>query len=205
VNGEAFRAGVLLWCAAWHQVPAASLPDNDTELANLAGYGRVVKEWRKVRDRGAGRLREVLGRAAVSHRHCRKGIVRIRRQGPARLRAVLERMRKENKAREKEGKPAFGIPSQEQWNSGAYPHGIPPTTPPETDANSGQIPPENALKGNRTERNRTELISVPDGTGGVAAKPAGDLTKAELWWAGKSLLPSRACQRRSAARSSESW
>jgi hypothetical protein len=50
VTGEAFRAGVLLWCAAWHQVPAASLPDNDTELANLAGYGRVVKEWRKVRE-----------------------------------------------------------------------------------------------------------------------------------------------------------
>ena len=49
-TGEAFRAGVLLWCAAWHQVPAASLPDNDTELANLAGYGRVVKEWKKVRE-----------------------------------------------------------------------------------------------------------------------------------------------------------
>lgn len=33
-----------------------------------------------------------------------------------------------------------------------------------------------------------ELISVPDGTGGTAAKPIADLTKAELWWAGKSLL-----------------
>lgn len=49
-EAEAFRAGVLLWCAAWHQVPAASLPNNDIELSNLAGYGRVVKEWRKVRD-----------------------------------------------------------------------------------------------------------------------------------------------------------
>lgn len=52
-NAEAFRAGVLLWCAAWHQVPAASLPDDDAELASLAGYGRMsfsVREWKKVRD-----------------------------------------------------------------------------------------------------------------------------------------------------------
>jgi hypothetical protein len=52
-----------------------------------------------------------------------------------------------------------------------------------------QIPPENALKGNGegTERER-ELISVPNGTGGFTAKPAGEVTKAELWSVGKSLL-----------------
>jgi len=43
-------AAVLLWCASWHQVPAASLPDNDMVLSNLAGYGRVVKEWQRVRE-----------------------------------------------------------------------------------------------------------------------------------------------------------
>ena len=48
-SAEAFRAAVLLWCASWHQLPAASLPDDDRILANLAGYGRVVKEWLKVR------------------------------------------------------------------------------------------------------------------------------------------------------------
>lgn len=46
---EACWAAVLLWSASWHQVPAASLPDDDKVLANLAGYGRVVKEWLKVR------------------------------------------------------------------------------------------------------------------------------------------------------------
>lgn len=50
VDGEAFRAAVLLWCAAWHQVPAASLPDDDLQLAKLAGFGRVVAEWRKLRE-----------------------------------------------------------------------------------------------------------------------------------------------------------
>lgn len=40
---------VLLWCASWHQVPAASLPNDDKELAAFAGFGRVVKEWQKVK------------------------------------------------------------------------------------------------------------------------------------------------------------
>jgi hypothetical protein len=49
VSGEEFRCAVLLWCASWHQVPAASLPDDDETLAAFAGFGRVVKEWLKVR------------------------------------------------------------------------------------------------------------------------------------------------------------
>lgn len=48
-KGDEFRCAVLLWCAAWHQVPAASLPDDDALLADLAGFGRVVKEWKRVR------------------------------------------------------------------------------------------------------------------------------------------------------------
>jgi hypothetical protein len=43
--GDAFRAAVLLWCAAWHQVPAGSVPNNDRLLANLAGYGRDLEGW----------------------------------------------------------------------------------------------------------------------------------------------------------------
>jgi hypothetical protein len=39
VRAEEFRAAVLLWCASWHQVPAASVPDDEEELAKLAGYG----------------------------------------------------------------------------------------------------------------------------------------------------------------------
>lgn len=49
-DAEEFRCAVLLWCASWHQVPAASLPDDDKALAQYAGYGRVVKEWMKVRE-----------------------------------------------------------------------------------------------------------------------------------------------------------
>lgn len=46
---DAFRAAVILWCAAWTQVPAASLPDDDEELAHLCGYGFAPKEWKKIR------------------------------------------------------------------------------------------------------------------------------------------------------------
>jgi hypothetical protein len=47
--GDAFRAAVLLWCAAWHQVPAGSLPADNRLLANLAGYGRDLKGWASVK------------------------------------------------------------------------------------------------------------------------------------------------------------
>ena len=47
--GEEFRTAVLLWCVAWHQQPAASLPDDDRLLAHLAGFGRDVRAWTKVR------------------------------------------------------------------------------------------------------------------------------------------------------------
>ncbi len=52
---EVFRAAVLSWCAAWHQVPAGSLPDDDTLLARLLGFGRDVAAWAAVR--AAGGLR----------------------------------------------------------------------------------------------------------------------------------------------------
>jgi len=48
-SGDEFRAAVLLWCAAWHQVPAGSLPNDDKVIAHLAGYGRAPREWKKIR------------------------------------------------------------------------------------------------------------------------------------------------------------
>lgn len=47
---ESVLAAILLWGAAWHQVPAASLPNDDRVLARLAGYGRAVEAWREIRD-----------------------------------------------------------------------------------------------------------------------------------------------------------
>jgi hypothetical protein len=48
-DAEVFRCAVLLWAAAWHQVPAGSLPDDDAALARLAGLGRDLKTWKRLR------------------------------------------------------------------------------------------------------------------------------------------------------------
>ena len=43
---EACWAAVLLWSASWHQIPAASIPNDDKWIAKQAGYalrGRVDK------------------------------------------------------------------------------------------------------------------------------------------------------------------
>jgi len=51
-SGDEFRAAVRLWCKAWHQVPAGSLPDDDRILATLSGYGVRWKRMREVALRG---------------------------------------------------------------------------------------------------------------------------------------------------------
>jgi hypothetical protein len=49
---EACWAAVLLWCASWHQVPAASVPDDETWLASQSKYvmrGKIDRAWKNVR------------------------------------------------------------------------------------------------------------------------------------------------------------
>lgn len=50
VSAEAKLAALRLWWHSYaHEVPAASLPDNDQFLADYAGYGAMIKAWRKVK------------------------------------------------------------------------------------------------------------------------------------------------------------
>jgi hypothetical protein len=44
-----FRAGHTLWFISWEQIPAGSLPNDDRELCTLAGLGRDMRQWRKVK------------------------------------------------------------------------------------------------------------------------------------------------------------
>jgi hypothetical protein len=46
-NADEKVAALTLWCKSWHQVPAASLPDNDRMLSVLSEAGAT---WKKVRD-----------------------------------------------------------------------------------------------------------------------------------------------------------
>ncbi len=161
---EACWAAVLLWCASWHQVPAASLPDDDRVLSNLAGYGRVIKEWQRIKE-GAlrgwikcsdGRLYHptVAGKALESW----KSKVKYAYD------KLADRTRKAAGKREKDGLPLVEILTLDEWISIGRPEHFPepsPPIPPETPKpsagkfqNSGGkeneppgIPPENTLKG----------------------------------------------------------
>jgi hypothetical protein len=42
---------VILWAECYRQDPAGTLPNDDLELAHLAGFGVDLDGWRKVRDR----------------------------------------------------------------------------------------------------------------------------------------------------------
>lgn len=48
-NDSEWRAGVTLWMKSYHQVPAASLPDDDAALTMLADLGRDQKTWKKLK------------------------------------------------------------------------------------------------------------------------------------------------------------
>jgi hypothetical protein len=157
VGAEEFRAAVLLWCAAWHQVPAASLPDDDKALAALAGYGRVVAEWRKHRE-GAlygwvkcddGRLyHPVVAEKArdawqAKHKHAHD--------------KLMDRVRKVNKQREQQQLPPWIVPSLEDWIAAGFPLESELFPAESTDGSGGKIqktqkrsagnPLEKALKG----------------------------------------------------------
>jgi hypothetical protein len=163
VSGDAFRAGVLLWCAAWHQVPCGSLPDDDIELANLAGYGRFIKEWRKVRDEA------LLGFVLCSDGRLYHELVCMKAsQGwTSKLRhhydRACDRLRKANKAAQLKGLPESRQLSFDEWNARRIEDGA-PVEKSEASAGNSPNPPtekngfpaENALRGNGTERNGTE-------------------------------------------------
>lgn len=43
-SGDEAKAAITLWCRAWHQVPAGSLPNNDRILAKMSGIDNL-SDW----------------------------------------------------------------------------------------------------------------------------------------------------------------
>jgi hypothetical protein len=184
VSGDGFRAGVLLWCAAWHQVPAGSVPDDDIELANLAGYGRFVKEWRKVRDQALMQFTKCSDGRLYHATVCEKALQAWDSKLHHHYDRARDRLRKANKARIADGQKPLPELTFERWNELRLAASVPmekaecsagtPSNPP--DAAAG-IPPENALRGNGegTERERNgegDSLSAPSGAGAGAPPPA---------------------------------
>jgi hypothetical protein len=114
-TGEEFRCAVLLWCASWHQVPAASLPNDDVNLAQYSGFGRAIDEWLKVRE---GALRGWIlcadGRLyhpTVAEKANESWIAKHRRAHEN----LVDRIRKKNKTRSESGLSPLEVPPLDQW------------------------------------------------------------------------------------------
>lgn len=51
-DDSAWRCGVMLWFASWHQTPAGTLPTDDDELISLCGLGRGAGDlWQRVKSK----------------------------------------------------------------------------------------------------------------------------------------------------------
>ena len=180
VTGDAFRAGVLLWCASWHQVPASSLPDDDLELANLAGYGRFIKDWRKVREQALTQFVKCSDGRLYHETVSAKALAAWNSRLHYHYDRARDRLRKLNKSRASEGLPALPELTFEAWDERRLSFGIPPERteasngiPEKRQMENGGIPPENALKGKGRGKGRGNV----DGEGDLK-KPIPDAQSA---------------------------
>lgn len=193
-DDDVWRAGVTLWLKSFHQVPAGSVPDDDMALARLAELGRDVRTWKKLRA-GAlyGWIKCSDGRwyhpvVAEKAREAWNGKKAQRaRTAKARMQALITRL-----SQAKDGFDAASIEdsiqslladlsqllSQNEFNSVAH-----SVTEQTTEAKRKR---EGKREGEGKEKPKD---SDPDGSGGKPPeKSAADMTKDELWSAGKSLL-----------------
>ena len=129
---EEIVAAVMLWCASWHQQPASSLPDDDFELAQLAGYGRAVDRFRKLK---AGALYGLIKCSDGRWYHpvvAEKAIDAWNEKLDHAYRREYDRIRKINKEREEAGQELLAIPVRAdrisiviplefQWNGAGNP------------------------------------------------------------------------------------
>jgi hypothetical protein len=176
---EAVLAAILLWGVAWHQVPAASLPDDDKLLAKYANYGRAVDQWLKVRP---GALRGFV--------KCSDGRLYHRVLAEKAKASWTQRLRYEwTKANDRHRKAMkdlpeaerFDFPGFDDWVAGRQP--LPPAPKRQGDLDLGEPdfdteapvrapaygarPPAHALSPSapaRTERVRTGASNVPSDT-----------------------------------------
>ena len=195
---EACWAAVQLWAASWHQIPAGSIPNDDKWLAKATGYGRIVKEWMRVRD---GALRGWVectdGRlyhAVVSEKAREAWKAKIEQ----RYRTEVARVKKHN---QRHG-TAHATPDFDAWLSLGRPSGhhlsVPGDKAKQTEDNAGDKPSKGQGEGQR--QGQGDSYSVAKATGGDAAdlpknpkpdKTPEELSKAQLWKAAVSLLDSQ--------------
>ena len=193
---EACWAAVLLWAASWHQVPAASVPNDDKWLAKAAGYGRVVKEWLRVKEGAMRGFVECsdgrLYHPVVAEKACEAWQAKLEQ----RWRTECGRIKKHNDRHEGANVPK---PTFEEWMSAGCPQGQPLYVPGDKTLRPSNVPKETASKGQGEGQGQGQgdSDSVPDGTDAAASpksvKSPDEMAKAELWKAAVSVLETGGC------------
>jgi hypothetical protein len=185
---EACWAAVLLWAASWHQVPAASIPDNDVWIAKQAGYaqrGKIDRGWAQVR---AGALRGWVKCADGRLYHpvvAEKAGEAWRAKLAQRWRSECARIKKHNQRNE----TSVPLLDFDTWTAQGRPTGQPLPVPRDKPESPEDVTEDKASKRQGEGQGQGDLdTSVSNETGAAAPKSAAELTKAELWAAGKSLL-----------------
>lgn len=201
---ESCWAAVLLWCAAWHQVPAGSIPNDEQWIAKQAGYarrGRIDKEWNDVRP---GALR---GWVECSDGRLYHPVVAEKARDAwqskleQRWRSECGRVKKHN---QRHGTKVV-VPDFVTWVSLGCPQGQPLPVPGDSAGKSpghganvpgptGSCPSDNpgdkGSKGQGEGQGQGDSSVEPSGSTAADAAPKSpeQMTKDELWAAGKSLL-----------------
>ena len=174
---EACWAAVLLWCAAWHQIPAGSIPATDSWQAKQCGYvsqGRIAPAWKKVRP-GALRGWVACSDGRLYHPVVAEKANEAWRQKLAqRWRSECARIKKHNQRH----KLDLPMPEFEAWLSAGCPQGQPLFVPGDTASMSpGTDPPRpqsvpRETPSKRQGPERTETGTGLTGVGEADASPS---------------------------------
>ena len=204
---EACWAAVQLWAASWHQIPAASIPNDDKWMAKATGYGRGVKDWMRVRVgalRGFvectdGRLYHVV--VAEKAREAWQAKVEQR------YRTEVARVKKHNQRHQTN----HVVPDFELWLSLGRPQGHHLSVPGDNVAgsvdNTGDKAPKRQGEGQGQGQGQGDLkdsgAKAPADKSAVEPKKVRspeDIAKAELWRTAVSVLADGGCTNEDQAR-----
>lgn len=154
---EACWYAVMLWCASWHQLPAASLPEDDAVLARLCGLGRDVRTFKKHR-KGALRGFEKCSDGRLYHPVVAEQAREAwRSKIEQRYRTECARMKK---AAQRAGE-TYAAPTFDDWFAaqGLRPL-VPQMSPTCPEGQAGDVPEKNAPRDRDRDRDRDREILI---------------------------------------------
>jgi len=186
-TGDEFKAAVLLWCIAWHQIPAGSVPNDERWLARHSGAGA---KWKKVRTEALrgfvecsdGRLYHQVVAVKAIESWAKKQEQRAKTL-KARIAGINKRLTESVTDDEKTHLQGL-LHTLSQGLSQAYSASV---TKPVTDRVTASKGTEGTVKGQGREGTVKGNGTTSPGNGSGAKSPV-DPAKAEIWKTGRAIL-----------------